>query len=50
MLARLLSFPNVIVTAHQAFFTREALAGIADTTLANVAAWAAGAPVNVVQA
>ena len=50
VLARLLSFPNVIVTAHQAFFTREALAGIADTTLANVAAWAAGAPVNVVQA
>jgi D-lactate dehydrogenase len=50
VLARLLSFPNVIVTAHQAFFTREALAGIADTTLANVAAWAAGAPVNVVSA
>ncbi|WP_426395653.1 2-hydroxyacid dehydrogenase [Ralstonia sp. R-29] len=47
--ARLLTFPNVIVTAHQAFFTREALAGIADTTLANVAAWAAGAPVNVVK-
>ncbi len=47
--ARLLTFPNVIVTAHQAFFTREALAGIADTTLANVAAWASGAPVNVVK-
>ena len=29
---------------------REALAGIADTTRANVAAWAAGAPVNVVKA
>ncbi|MGF2509102.1 2-hydroxyacid dehydrogenase, partial [Ralstonia pseudosolanacearum] len=50
VLARLLTFPNVIVTAHQAFFTREALAGIADTTLANVAAWAAGAPANVVKA
>lgn len=48
VLARLLTFPNVIVTAHQAFFTREALAGIADTTLANAAAWAAGAPANVV--
>jgi D-lactate dehydrogenase len=35
-LARLLTFPNVLITAHQAFFTREALAGIADTTLANV--------------
>ena len=35
-LARLLSFNNVIVTSHQAFFTREALANIADTTLKNV--------------
>ncbi|MCO5172292.1 MAG: 2-hydroxyacid dehydrogenase [Planctomycetes bacterium] len=34
--ARLLTFPNVIVTGHQAFFTREALARIAETTLANV--------------
>ena len=33
VLARLLSFPNVVVTAHQAFLTREALAAIADTTL-----------------
>ena len=33
--ARLLSFPNVIVTSHQAFFTREALAAISGTTLAN---------------
>lgn len=36
VLARLLSFPNVLVTGHQAFLTREALANIADTTLANV--------------
>ena len=35
-LARLISMPNVIVTSHQAFLTREALANIADTTLANV--------------
>ena len=36
VLARLLSFNNVIVTSHQAFFTREALANIALTTLQNV--------------
>lgn len=35
--ARLLTFPNVVVTAHQAFFTREALGNIAQTTLGNVA-------------
>ena len=36
VLARLISMPNVIVTSHQAFLTREALANIADTTLANI--------------
>lgn len=40
--ARLLTFPNVIVTAHQAFFTREALQAIAETTLDNVTAFEAG--------
>src|ERR1700692_2245921 len=44
VLARLLSFPNVIVTSHQAFFTREALNEIADTTLGNVKAWFDGSP------
>ncbi len=34
--ARLLTFPNVLITAHQAFLTSEALAAIAETTLANV--------------
>ncbi len=34
--ARLLTFPNVIVTAHQAFFSHEALAAIAEATLANI--------------
>jgi len=34
--ARLLTFPNVVITAHQAFFTREALDNIAETTLENV--------------
>lgn len=49
VLARLLTFPNVIITAHQAFLTREALAGIASTTLLNVAAWRRGQPQNLVQ-
>ena len=40
---RLLTFPNVLVTAHQGFFTREALANIAETTLANVSAFESGA-------
>lgn len=35
-LARLLTFPNVVITGHQAFFTEEALQRIADTTLGNV--------------
>ncbi|KND58611.1 D-lactate dehydrogenase [Candidatus Burkholderia verschuerenii] len=50
VLARLLMFPNVIVTAHQAFFTREALIEIATTTLGNVQAWVSGAPRNIVDA
>lgn len=32
---RLLTFPNVLVTAHQAFLTKEALEGIANITLNN---------------
>lgn len=43
-LARLLTFPNVLITAHQAFLTREALADIALTTVANLKALAAGHP------
>jgi D-lactate dehydrogenase len=42
--ARLLTFPNVIVTAHQAFLTTEALTAIAETTLASITAFAAGEP------
>ncbi|MBN1426875.1 MAG: 2-hydroxyacid dehydrogenase [Anaerolineae bacterium] len=37
--ARLLTFPNVIVTGHQAFFTETAIRAIAETTLANVSEW-----------
>jgi D-lactate dehydrogenase len=40
--ARLLTFPNVLVTGHQGFFTREALQAIAETTLGNVTAFEAG--------
>ncbi|MBM4152979.1 MAG: 2-hydroxyacid dehydrogenase [Kiritimatiellaceae bacterium] len=36
VLARLFTFPNVLVTAHQAFFTHEALCNIAETTLSNL--------------
>jgi D-lactate dehydrogenase len=35
-LARLLTFPNVLVTSHQAFLTHEALSEIARTTVENV--------------
>lgn len=35
LLARLLTFPNVLITGHQAFFTRDALQTIAETTLGN---------------
>lgn len=36
---RLLTFPNVLITSHQGFFTREALTAIAQTTLRNVTAF-----------
>jgi len=38
VLARLLTFPNVLVTGHQAFFTQDALEAIAETTLNNLRA------------
>ena len=40
--SHLLTFPNVLITAHQAFFTQEALENIAETTLANVTAFETG--------
>jgi D-lactate dehydrogenase len=39
---RLLTFPNVIVTAHQAYFTSDALHNIAETTLENISAFEHG--------
>jgi D-lactate dehydrogenase len=38
-LARLQTFPNVLITSHQAFFTKEALQSIAQTTLENIQAF-----------
>lgn len=46
--ARLLMFPNVVVTGHQAFFTQNALTAIARTTLENVSAFERGQCQNVV--
>ena len=40
--SRLVSFPNVLVTGHQAFFTEEALRNIAATTIANLTAFERG--------
>ncbi|MFC0267113.1 2-hydroxyacid dehydrogenase [Kushneria aurantia] len=42
LFVRLMTFPNVLITGHQGFFTREALSEIADTTLKNLADFAAG--------
>lgn len=47
--ARLLTFPNVIVTGHQGFFTKEALTAIAHTTIQNIIAFEeTGEPVHEV--
>ena len=40
--ARLLSFPNVMITSHQGFFTKEALRAIAETTLQNASDYESG--------
>lgn len=52
VLARLLTFPNVVLTAHQAFFTREALDNIVATTLDNLVGFERGSvpPENLVTA
>lgn len=42
VLARLMTFPNVLVTSHQAFFTHEAMTTIAETTITNLSDFAAG--------
>jgi D-lactate dehydrogenase len=40
--ARLTTFPNVVITGHQAYFTQEAVAHIAQTTLENITAYENG--------
>ena len=46
VIQRLVSFPNVIVTGHQAFFTREAVGTIVATTLESMADFEAGRPLR----
>ena len=40
--SRLLTFPNVLITGHQGFFTEEAVRNIAETTLSNITAFESG--------
>ena len=42
VIARLMTFQNVLITSHQAFLTNEALTQIADTTGYNLDCWASG--------
>jgi D-lactate dehydrogenase len=42
LIARLISFPNVLISSHQGFFTREAMQQIAETTFSNADAFVAG--------
>ncbi len=46
MFQLLQSFPNVVITAHQGFFTREAFTTIAETTLHNITEFAQGLPLS----
>lgn len=46
LFSRLLTFPNVVITGHQAFFTSNALQNIAETTLANITAFAQNQPLT----
>ncbi|MBP5997870.1 MAG: 2-hydroxyacid dehydrogenase [Azonexus sp.] len=46
VLQRLISFPNVIITGHQAFFTREAITTISETTLRSATQFATGQPLT----
>jgi D-lactate dehydrogenase len=46
VLARLLTFPNVLITAHQGYLTWEALHHIAQTTLENIHDFEKGKPLN----
>ena len=45
-LIKLMAYPNVLITSHQAFFTSEALEAIARTTLENLKAFEEGRPLE----
>jgi D-lactate dehydrogenase len=45
----LIKMPNVIITPHIAFFTKEALANIMNTTIENIKAFISGNPINLVK-
>ena len=46
VLQRLMAYPNVIVTGHQAFLTQEAISTICETTIASISEFAAGQPLS----
>lgn len=46
LITRLMTFPNVIITAHQAFFTKEALTAISQMTLQNITSFESGNPLE----
>ncbi|MCS6928792.1 MAG: 2-hydroxyacid dehydrogenase [Saprospiraceae bacterium] len=46
LITRLMTFPNVLITSHQAFFTHEAMTEIAHTTLHNITAFERGLPLE----
>lgn len=51
VIGRLISLPNVLVTGHQGYFTKEALTHISESTVANICSYVAGEPlINQVQA
>ncbi|MDF9798682.1 D-lactate dehydrogenase [Catalinimonas alkaloidigena] len=45
-IARLMTFPNVLITSHQAFFTEDAMTNIAETTLQNIRDFEEGKPLE----
>jgi D-lactate dehydrogenase len=48
VLARLLTFPNVLITSHQGFFTHEALSAIASITMRSLTAFERGEALDAV--
>lgn len=46
LIMRLITFPNVLITAHQAFFTENAMTNIAETTVNNIVQFQEGKPMD----